>query len=423
MAISINKFIDIQTTFPSADAPARSFGGLVFVPEECTAVPPEGSRLAALKKDFNDFKVVQVTNTDVTYLFGEDSYITKFADGYYNYESPTNRYASMLSIVRLNGTVSLKQNFINAYNSTNMFGSFTFLPKEQDGSDSDSDPDYNLGGYDAADLYAVSQENDNLNARFLFVVNSVRADTDVDGSVTIADKNSSCGGYGDGMNETCEGTVYVSGAYPWSSYMPMAIFAATDYVEGTVTNHMFKQFPGEMPTVKDDATFDAFNANQINFYGQSQTNGQTLNFYQRGFNTNKVESAIYCNEVWLKSACEAELTGVFMNNERVPANDDGVAEVVSAVFNVCGTAVGNGMFMVKQMRDVEARKLRKFLANIGAPTDTAEAIVSDVERVGYAVYGYYTYDEAKGEYYIHYFIFYGTADSVRYIKGDDILIK
>ena len=49
--------------------------------------------------------------------------------------------------------------------------------------------------------------------------------------------------------------------------------------------------------------------------------------------------------------------------------------------------------------------------------------MSDVERVGYAVYGYYTYDESKGEYYIHYFIFYGTADSVRYIKGDDILIK
>lgn len=287
--------------------------------------------------------------------------------------------------------------FTRVREKTNMFGSFTFL-------------DTATKTFGVYELVEVSTANSGLAAKFLFVVNDKRGSQDAD---AVVEKKLLMAG--------SEGTVFVSGATASSGYMPMAIFGSTDYENGTVNVQMFKQFPGELPTVKDDSEYEKFKAANINFYGRTQANGSTIDFYQRGFNTNGDDTAVFCNEAWFKSSCATRIMEMFLANERVPANKDGVDMVVYEVFGVCQTARSNGMFMSKEVSNSDARKIKMLVAQNGGTNENAETILGEVETVGYSIWAFLT--ESGGEYQIHYYVFYGTADSIRFVKGDDILIK
>ena len=81
------------------------------------------------------------------------------------------------------------------------------------------------------------------------------------------------------------------------------------------------------------------------------------------------------------------------------------------------------MFSIKTLSSADERTIRVLLSNIPTATvDTADDIISSLNRLGYAQFVYLDQNES-GEYYIHYYLFYGTAESIRFIKGDDILIK
>ena len=266
-------------------------------------------------------------------------------------------------------------------------------------------------------LREVAAYNSSLDSKYLFVVNDKRGEqTPYDVAQKVID------GFAN-----VRGTCFVSGDSDVSAYMPMAILGATNFSTGQVSSFMFKQFATENPTVTDDATYKFFNNNFINFYGRTQSNGQTLDFYQRGFNTNGDDTSVYCNEVWFKSACENELVNLFIDRESLPANEDSVALVAIQVTNVCQSAVANGAFLRKDVSTEDAVKIRQLLFEANG-SDDADDIISNLAIYGYAVFAYLSFAKAEnlsagGEYIIHYYVFYGTGDSVRFIKGDDILIK
>lgn len=413
MAISINKIIDISTKFPSVPPTGRSFGGLVF-----TATPmntTENVDLSLIKADYDANKVVEMSLSEIYALFGENSEEYKFANGYYGYLSPSGRFASALKFAKMGATETPRAAFERVRGETNMFGSFTFLSV---GGTHDSSSDYPDASIEQ--LVAVAQDNEKLDSRYLFVVNY-----QWDGLTSQKEAvKAARAQFGYPNNEPIQGTAFVAGGTSYFAYMPMAIFAATDYAEGEVTNHMFKQFTGEHATVKDDATYAEFNALQINFYGQTQTNGATINFYQRGFNTDGTDTAIYCNEIWFKSGCETSLMNILLGRERLSADDDGVSTVVNEVYSVCGQAVANGAFMPKTVSTEDQKSILQYIAKAGGTNTQGQDIISSLARVGYAVFGYLAPPtQTTPEYYIRYTVFYGTADSIRFIKGDDILVK
>ena len=489
MAINIKNYVDISTTFPSANVAGRSFGGLVFTGKDTKP----GVELASIKTSqgakqvksdlydaweiYNKGGVVFLTLDEVGRMFGKGGDIDeqgkatepsdeyKFAQNYYGYISPSGRFASRLAFAKvcpiyangdIAGDVILETEiideggrkievvtrceytteretpqggtesptgyetpnaaFVRVNMATNLFGSFTFLSLPS-GSESSTSEDVTTD-IDLQQLKDVALTNQGLDTKYLFVVNRMRGESLASDVVTESEELSQV-----------KGTVYLSGATDVSAYMPMAILGSTDYANGQVVNFMFKQFATEEPTVYDDATYTAFNQANINFYGRTQTNGQTLDFYQRGFNIDGTDTAVYCNEMWFKAICETALIDLLVSRERLSADALGVDLVKLEVIDCCSDAIKNGMFMRKDLSTKDVRNVREIVVHTGGDETDVGSIEADISSKGYSVYAYLTEMQdanklgKETEKIIVYYVFYGTADSVRYIKGNDILLK
>lgn len=412
MAINIKNYVDISTVFPSANVAGRSFGGLVFT--GTSALPQTDADMVEAYEAYEGGGVTYLTINEVKTLFGVDSAEFKFAEGYYGYISPTGSFASRLAYAKVAQGETPLSAFSRVNELTNLFGSFTFLSLAGGGDSSSAAADSS----DIELLKSVASYNSGLDAKYLFVVNRVR------GAMSKQQVCDECAEF-----KGVKGTVFVSGATDISAYMPMAILGSTDYSNGQVVNFMFKQFGNEEPTVMDDNTYSAFNQAYVNFYGRTQTNGQTLDFYQRGFNTDGTDTAVYCNEMWFKSVCETALFSLLMSRERLPANALGVDLVKLQVLEQCSAAIRNGMFMTKEPKETDMRVIREIIASTGGTDIFADSIKIGVQSSGYSVYAYLT--EAtnpeklgpSAEKVIVYYVFYGTADNVRYIKGNNVLLK
>lgn len=420
MAIDIKNYVDISTQFPNAGVAGRSFGGMVFTAAAMTD-PGATDALHAVYEEFMDARktvVVELSLDEVKVLFGESSVEYKFAKGYYGYISPSGRFASSLQFTRVNTGTDPVQAFQNVNALTNQFGSFTFLSLPDSGESSASET------VSCAELLDVAKENAKLDAKYLFVVNDLYNGSNIE---TIVGTDAF-------QFKDISGVCFVAGGTAASAFMPMALFAATDYNGGQVTNFMFKQFgTDETMTVTDDTTYRAFNTAvaPVNFYGLTQTNGQTFAFFQRGFNTNGVETSVYCNEVWFKSICETAILNLLLERERLDASPLGVDLVKLTVIDCCSGGISNGMFMAKTPSDLDKRDIREIVTRAGGTSAEVDSIFVDVATKGYAVYAHLiqSTDNLNGrlgntkEKYIAYYVFYGTADSVRYVKGVDILLK
>lgn len=438
MAININNYVDISATFPNAGASGRAFGGMVFTGSTMTEPTSDWDDYESYKAIFdayNQYLPVKLTLAQIYKLFptkGTEPDPTKsdyvpslqaeFAETYYGYMSPSGRAASALSFVKYDPSKEgMVGNFRALNEKTNMFGSFTFLDLPGGDESSDAEP------IALADLVAVAKENSGLHSKYLFVVNRVRGNQDAD--TVVADIQAF---QAETNGEKLHGTCFVSGARDTSASMPMAIFAATDYNDGQVTNFMFKQFTDDEVSVTSDTDYRAFTVANVNFYGQTQTNGQTLNFYQRGFNTDGMETSVYCNEVWLKSICETALLNMLIEHDRISADLTGVSFAKLELLECCGRGVSNGMFMTKQLTKSDLKEIRNYITEAGGDSAMVDSIEADIGTKGYSIYAFLRDSNgdtlgdklsANGEKYIAYLLFYGTADSIRYIKGSDILIK
>ena len=469
MAINSKNYVDISTTFPMAGSRSRAFGGLVFTYDGLLGVAVDSDTGLPVPKDEdgvpypkeNGSYVIKVNNVsypfvwdaksgyvatvgnkqyspanssvihawivfesgadlalsleDTLTLFGATSKEYEFANGYYSYISPSGRFPSKLRFAKVSQGEAPIDAFKNVDKSTNAFGSFTFLTPDSGESSTASSTDDFL-----AELVAVASYNHTLDAKYLFVVNLKMM-----------------GGTQDAINavEACEkfreltGCCFVYGSTDVSAYMPMAVLGSTDYQNGQVVNFMFKQFGTEEPSVFDNATYTTLNQGLVNFYGQTQSNGQTLSFFQRGFNTDGTDIAIYCNEMWFKAECETGLLDLLLSSERLPADQVGITNVKLAVTDVCSIATRNGCFMQKELSTKDTRKVREIVQLSDGDETDVEGIAADISSKGYSVYAYLSElsDPDKlgrdSEKIIVYYVFYGTADSVRYIKGNDILLK
>ena len=132
--------------------------------------------------------------------------------------------------------------------------------------------------------------------------------------------------------------------------VPMLIMAATDYTSANTSQaYMYQQF-NLTPSVLTDADANTYDALRVNYYGQTQTAGQNLSFYQRGIlmggNTAPVWMGDYSNEQWLKSSIAANVLNLFLAVLKVPANPLGEAQLINATLPTINQALSNGTISV-----------------------------------------------------------------------------
>ncbi len=211
----------------------------------------------------------------------------------------------------------------------------------------------------------------------------------------------------------------LSGEYP--EMVPSMILAATDYTKrGTVQNYMFQQF-NLTPSVTTDAAANTYDALLVNYYGQTQTAGQLISFYQRGVmfgtSTQPSDQNVYANELWFKDAAAASIMTLLLALNQVPANAQGRSQVLAILQTVINQALLNGTISVGKTLSATQQL---YITNA---TGDASAW-KQVQNIGYWVDAQiqpYVVNSVT-EYKIVYTLIYSKDDIVRLVQGTDILI-
>lgn len=216
---------------------------------------------------------------------------------------------------------------------------------------------------------------------------------------------------------------YAPVATEFDEMAPMIVMAATDYAKrNAVQNYMFQQFSGLTPKVATTQMSDDLDDLRVNYYGNTQTAGQQINFYQRGvmggLATALVDQNIYANELWLKDAAAANILSLLLSVGRVPANADGTGQVVAILQGVIDRALFNGTISVGKSLTVLQRLYVTEL------TDD-ELAWHQVQDFGYwinCIIAQETTVDGRVEYKAVYTLIYAKDDAIRKVEGTHILI-
>lgn len=203
---------------------------------------------------------------------------------------------------------------------------------------------------------------------------------------------------------------------------PMMMLAATDYTKRkSVQNYMYQIF-ALTPSVTNDADADTYDALRFNYYGQTQTAGQFIQFYQRGTLTglpvNPVDQNVYANEQWLKDAIGSQILTLLLALSQVPANSYGRSQLLSTIQSVIDQAIFNGTISVGKPLS-NAQKL--YVTN-ATGSDTAW---QQVQTIGYwldCVIESFVTEDNRVEWKAVYTLIYSKDDVIRKVEGSDVLI-
>ena len=444
MAIPQDRYIKINSSLVGDPAVAgRSFGGLVLTQGKGWA-PQNG-----LKDDKghdltevwdSDYLVVVHSVAQAAKYFASDSDEVEYAKRYFAFTTPAGGIPRILTYGRVrvtdgNGDLLIWEDggwytegeesvasptietpdevLVRISGGTINFGSLCFID----------------GTYTLAQLKTAAVTNAGYNHRFLFVVSALATGTALPadvasgsaaiGTVSGADlKTYFTAQAPDGISGLC----LVQGDALVSAEMPMALFAATDYgAANTAPNPMFKRYPGETATVTDEDTADALDGGNINYNGLTQENGGTVAFYQRGRNSDGEDTAVYCNEVWLKSAVATAIMNLLLTTNRVAPDDAGKALIYSLVDSLARQGVVNGTIEKGKTLTAEQRLAVRQLTGIADAWRT-------IETAGYWIAVAIQISDGsdgvtqKGDYKAVYRLVYSKGDSIKFVEGTHNLV-
>jgi hypothetical protein len=296
-----------------------------------------------------------------------------------------------------NGTAAqtITTNLNNLINLTNNFGSFCFTTA--------------LAPV-LATIEAAANWNNSLtpNNQFMFLV-----------SITAANASTWCAGLA--TIGGCAGVLVSPQAGAYSEMEPMMILAATDYTKrNSVQNYMYQEFndTASVTTGALQATYDAL---LLNYYGNTQTAGQLLSFFQRGvmfgIATNPQDMGIYANEIWLKDAIGAAIMTLLLSLAEVPANTTGQAQLTTAVQAIINQAKFNGT--------ISSGKTLTTTQQLYITQATGSATAwQQVQSIGYWFNVVITPYVVNGltQYKAVYTLIYSKNDVIRFVSGTDVLI-
>ena len=286
-------------------------------------------------------------------------------------------------------------NFNNLYETTNNFGSFCYTTAL---------------AVSLANIEAVASANNalNPNVQFLFSV-----------QVSVANASAWSAGLATTGGVTLTLASPVTGEYP--EMAPMMILAATDYTaRNSVQSYMFQQF-ALTPSVTTDAAANTYDALLVNYYGQTQTAGQLISFYQRGvmfgLATQPADQNIYANEIWMKDAIGASIMTLLLSLAQIPANTTGQSQLLGAIQTIINQALFNGTISVgKTLSTAQQLYITQATGNATA--------WRQVQSTGYWVNVVIQPYVVSGvtEYKAVYTLIYSKDDTIRLVTGFDILI-
>lgn len=210
------------------------------------------------------------------------------------------------------------------------------------------------------------------------------------------------------------------GEYP--EMAPMILLAATDYSKrNAVQNYMFQIF-NLTPSVTTTSESNALDLLRLNYYGQTQTAGQFIQFYQRGKLTglpvNPTDQNTYANEQWLKDAAGAAIMELLLNLTRVSANAKGRGQLLTTLQSVINRALFNGTISIgKELTNTQ----KLYISELTGDPEAWQQVFN----IGYwvdAVIERVVMQDDSIEYKAVYTLVYSKDDVIRKVEGSHVLI-
>lgn len=287
---------------------------------------------------------------------------------------------------------TLTQTLDASKNASNNFGGFLFLT-----------------ALSAAQKLEVAQWTKLQNVAFMFM----------NRALLVADAQQS---FTDQAGLAGVAVTYSPLAAEYDEMIPMIIWAATDYSKlNSVQAYMYQQF-ALTAKVTDNTTADQLDAARGNYYGQTQTAGQNLAFYQRGtlmgLSTDPVDMNTFANEAWLKDAAAVAVLNLLIALARVSANATGRTQLLTVLMGVINAGLKNGTISPGKTLTVTQQLYITALSG----RDRAWQQVQnagwwiDCNMVSYVGTGGAT------EYKAVYTLIYSKDDNIRKVEGSHVLI-
>lgn len=381
MAISFTKYVDITSGVGgSGGVRQRDLIGRIFTTDTALAAG----------------EIVEVTTlADVGTLFGTDSEEYKRASFYFGWVSKNITSPTKLSFARWDDATpeTITDVLTASTEANNNFGSFCFT---------------DTAALSQAEIEEAATWNAAQNNMFQFHTKVAAADAAAWSAAMIG-----YAGLGLTLDEVAD---------EYHEMIPMIILAATNYTKRNSTqNFMFQRF-NVTPTVTTTTLSNTYDGLRVNYYGQTQTAGQSLAFYQRGVLmgglTDAVDMNVYANEQWLKDAAGSAIMDLLLAMPKISANELGRSQVMSVVQSVIDQALLNGTISVGKPLNT-TQKL--YVTSITGD----ELAWHQVQNIGYwldvAIESYVTTD-SRTEWKATYSLMYSKDDVVRSVEGTHTLI-
>ncbi len=335
------------------------------------------------------------TLADVGTFFGTTSGEYLRAEFYFGYVSKNITSPQMLSFSMWTNTgagiETITETLTSSAQTSNNFGSFAFI-----------------NDLTEAEIIEAATWNNAQNFMFIFCQGTSSALATAYSAALI------------GFSGTALTLSPISTEHP--ELCPMILLAATDYSKvNSVINYMFNEF-NLTPSVTDTTTSNSYDVLRVNYYGSTQTAGQTISFFQRGLlmggSTAATDMNTYANEMWLKDDIGSQIMSLLLSVGKVSANAGGRAQLLTTIQAVIQAAVNNGTISIgKTLSTIQ----QLFITQ---QTNNPKAYLQ-VQSIGYwvdAVIESYVTTGGRTEYKAVYTLIYAKDDIIRAVSGTHELI-
>ena len=393
MALSQERYIKIKSSIASSSVGSRDFSGLVITDSNTVTDAPD-----ALETSYNNGDILTLSKGEASLLFGSDTSndIVKYINSYFSYVSPSGGVPLTIKIAKVldsdgeTNDAKILGAFNRIANKTNNFGAFSIVTQTSPSVDA---------------IVSVANANAALGFAHLFSVSAYGTT----GNYTAENMSSNL--------KNISGVVITYGG-ELISYTMLAWLAAIDYsAANSASNTMYKQFSvnsDDYEIIDSDSLANTLDAYKVNYIGRVNINGGDVTFYQRGFNSNGEDTAVYCNEMWLKSSITEKFFNLVLDIEKIPANSTGAAMVQNLVAETAKEGIRNGSILVeKSLDDIDRATIIQM----------AGGVVEAFDEVQVNGYYAYTYIEKVGtEFKASYNLIYAKGDAIRSVSGSNSLI-
>ena len=219
----------------------------------------------------------------------------------------------------------------------------------------------------------------------------------------------------------CPTNSTMSDGYP--EMLPAVDWSTVDYDgENSVSSAMYLVDDSVTPSVVEDEDALILTQNRVNYYGRTQSGGQSRAFYQDGVLKGDpaqvpVDFNVYANEIWFKSAQLAAFMNMFLTVGNIPATSFGKTRVLAVLQTVITQALTNGVIAKGKTLTLSQR------AEVSAITGDPKAF-HQIETAGFwTTADIDTYQDGSGatKYKINTLTLYATDNQLRKVEGINIL--